>query len=230
MKAFAIACILLALRSTTGSADVIYPAALTQELGYAIGPEQPFPQPGDPLTWVGRVAGVGPVFDNLLPPGVYELTYVFDGSTCVEAGMFDDFVCMAGGPFAVFHGGTVAVYLDTTPDADFSNLATLQDGDLVLIADMYSILVAEDDPYPPCADRPDVTSYFTFVGGIWFDRVSSHGVGFEAVSHGEMLPYYVLPPELQALGFVFGADGVVDVYGPVPTKQTTWGAVKALYR
>jgi hypothetical protein len=220
--------------AVAATADVLYPAALTFEIGYAFGPQPPFPYQtyqalGAPLTLVGRVAAVGRPFDDLLPPGAYELTYVFEGSTCVEVGNFDD-LC-SGGEYAVFRGGTVTIYLDTTPDADFTSLSTFRDGDLTLIAEMSFMYVAKDDPFEACPwmpDNPDVPSWFTFVGGIWFDRVSNNGDGFEAAHKGEL--YFDVPPELQPLGYVCGIDGVVDIDGPVVIQSSTWGAVKALYR
>jgi hypothetical protein len=234
MRSLSIACLLL-VWAGGAVADPLYPAALTFETGYAFGPMPGFPwlaysSYGAPLTWVGRVGDVGPPFDDLLPLGAYELTYSFDGSTCTEVGNWDSFTCSSG-EYGVFRGGTFTLYIDSTPDADFANLTTFRDGDAVLIALTTATYVTDDDPHESCpwrSDEPDLSSFFLFVGGLWFDRVSSHGDGLEGICNGELEGS--VPSELQSLGYVFPADGIVDVYGPVPVASTTWGRVKALYR
>jgi hypothetical protein len=232
MKTLVVACFVF-LCTTGASGDVLYPAALTFEPGYAVGPLPGFPLSALPslgtLTLAGRVARVGRPFDDLLPSGAYELTYVFEGSALFGAGDWDG-EC-SGGVFAVFEGGTVSIYLDPTPDADFGNLATFRDGDVVLLALSSHIWVRNNDPQAACPwlpDEPDISAVMQFVEGLWFDRVSNHGEGFEASSHGELDGN--VSQELKALGFVFRADGTVDINGPVPVTPATWGAVKALYR
>jgi hypothetical protein len=233
MRVPAIGLVVLVLSATIGSADLLYPAALTFEPGYAIGPPGfPFlvyPEIGDPLTIVGRVALAGEPFDDLLPPGIYELTYVYDGFTCWRAGIAEDLQCI-GSNFGDFDNGAVAIYLDVTPDADFADLATFRDGDLVLWAEPSAASVADFDPTgcPWLPEVPDVVAWFTFVGGLWFDRVNDGGRGFQAMSNGELDGN--VPPELQSIGYIFRTDGIVDIYAPVAVKATTWGAVKALYR
>ncbi len=235
MKTLAVACCVL-LFAVGATGDVLYPAALTFEPGYASGPPAGFPvhdvapHYGDPLTIVGRVAEVKQPFDDLLPADTYELTFVFEGTTCTQWGMWDDIPC-AGGIFGTFQGGTVAIYLDASPDADFANPQTFHDGDLVLLGSLSIVSVLDSDPYiacPPRSDEPDVGAFFTFIGGTWFSRVSNDGVGFDAISEGELDDN--VSAELRALGYTFRVDGTVDIYGPVATEPVTWGRVKALYR
>jgi hypothetical protein len=71
-----------------------------------------------------------------------------------------------------------------------------------------------------------MTAYFTFTGGAWFERVSDNGVGFDGVSHGQLDIDVAMP----ASYYIFVVDGEVDIYATLPTRETTWGAVKALYR
>ena len=234
MKTLAVACCVL-LAAAGASADVLYPAALTFEPGYASGPPQGFPftsahpDYGDPLTMVGRVAEVRDPFTNLLPPGA-ELTYVFEGSTCAEWGNWDSPPC-DGGIYGMFSSGTVSFYLDTTPDADFTNPSTFRNGEIVLVAETPVVVVLDADPQGVCPmlpDEPDMTAYLTFVGGTWFSLVSNQGVGFNGKSEGELDGN--VPAELRALGYTFRVDGSVDIYGPVAVTSATWGSIKALYR
>ncbi len=234
MKPILAALFLAALLVPGVSADVLYPNALTFEPGFAAGPPQGFPywlwpDYGDPLTIVGRVAAVSAPFDDLLPAGPYELTYVYEGAACTQFGNWDNIPC-SGGLFGTFEGGTVSFYLDTTPDAEFLAPDTFRDGELVLLAQSSYVYVADDDPSgcPMLPNPPDVVAYFAFIGGSWFDRVSHNGAGFDAGSRGEL--DYDVSPVLQALGYIFRVDGTVDIDGPVPVEMTTWGRVKALYR
>jgi hypothetical protein len=234
MKSILAAFLLLTTMPAGARADILYPAALTFEPGYASGPPQGFPwlalpENGSPFTLVGRVATVGAPFEDLLPVGSYEITYVFEGSSCTQAGLWDNIPC-SGGLFATYQGGTVAFYLDATPDADFTNPATFRDGEAVLLAQSSYLYVLDDDP-GACVQLPnqsDVNTFFTFTGGTWFSRVSDNGNGLEGASTGELDDN--VPTPLAAQGYIFRVDGTVDVYGPVATEATTWGRVKAMYR
>ena len=213
--------------------DVIYYDALTLELGCALGPPLGFPSfveatSGTPLSWVGRVSNVGKPFDDLVPLG-YELTYAFEGSKCTVAGSWDDAPC-GRSAYGYFEGGTLTIYLDASPDADFTNLSTFHDGDAVLIAETSVIHMTDDDPYLLCPNRPDdpdASAFLHVVGGSWFDRASQDGHGFYGASWGEV--DQSVPPRLLIMGYAFRADGVIDLYSTVATTPTTWGAVKALY-
>ncbi|HEU4365538.1 MAG TPA: hypothetical protein VFT13_08760 [Candidatus Krumholzibacteria bacterium] len=236
MKSIVAALIFLVAVSPDPSAEVLYPAAIVLEPGYASGPPAGFPwmgmypDYGDPLVVVARVASVGEPFADLLPTGVYELTCVYEGSTCSAFGIWDNIPC-SGGVFGTFHNGTVAFYLDTAPDADFAFPSTFRDGEQVLIAQLFHVHVNDDDPWIACPqvpDVPDVTALFSFAGGTWFSRVSSDGVGMQGMSEGELDGD--VPAPLPALGYIFRVDGTFDVYGPVAVETTTWGRVKALYR
>jgi hypothetical protein len=234
MKAILVAVLIVATCAASASADVLYPAALTLEPGLAYGPPSGFPwmdlpDLGTPLVMEGRVATVGAPFDDLLPGGDWEITWVFEGSTCTQRGNWDDFQC-AGGLFATYEGGTLTLYLDTSPDANIFDPASFRDGEMVLQAQTSIVNATDNDPHVACPqrpDEPDVIAFFSFVGGTWFSRVSDNGTGLAGTSRGEL--DNGVPPGLEQL-FTFRVDGVVDVYGPVATEATTWGRVKAMYR
>src|SRR5688572_8408368 len=221
----ALVCILSVMNAT---AAPLYPSALTFEPGYASGPPDGFPwwampSMGAPLTIVGKVATVGAPFEDLVPAGGYELTYAFQGSTCTQSGNWDNIPC-SGGLFGTFQSGGIAWYLDTTPDADFTNLATFLDGELVLLAETSYVYVLDDDPEGACPmveSQPDVTAYLAFTGGTWFSRVSNQGKGLTGISEGEL--DNSVPAGLAALGYIFRVDGNVDIFGPVAVQSTTWG-------
>ena len=74
----------------------------------------------------GLLSRVDLFFEDLLPSGPYELTYLFAGATCISSS--PAWPECPRGSWGLFVGGTLSVYLDTTPDADFSNGDTFTDG------------------------------------------------------------------------------------------------------
>ncbi|MCI0452531.1 MAG: hypothetical protein L0Z51_09115 [Candidatus Latescibacteria bacterium] len=236
MKISVLAFVVLMLSFAVSDGDALFPAALTLEAGYGIGPPPPFPWQmhhaiGAPLIMAGRVSALGRPFDDIALPGSYELTYVFECARCVSADVCDGPPCTGGGDCGRFDDGNFTVYLDTTPDAVFTDLATFRDGDVVLLGLVSYTFVFDDDPHELCPmldDVADIDVFFHFVGGLWFDRVSNDEDGL--AGHGRCEMEAEVPAPLQSLGYVIRVDGVVDIDGPVPVTSTTWGAVKALYR
>jgi hypothetical protein len=231
----AIAAVLVICLAGVAHADIFYPDAITFGPSYAVasGAGYPdfFPPLGSPLLVVGMVTGVTAPFDDLLPSGPYEITWIASGATCNGYGNWDDFNCNRGGTIIDFGGGTISFFLDTTPDADFTNPSTFQDGELILVANTPAMHVSNDDPDGYCVtdDRPDVYLSFSFVGGSWFNRLAPGTVSY---GRGEIPGSYpdMIPEPLRALGYVLRIDGSIDVVGPVAAEPVTWGHVKALYR
>ena len=228
--------LLLLAFSPTVHAGVQYPGAITFGPAYAIADAEGFPYPfnpeyGSPLMVAGLVTSVGAPFNDLLPTGPYEVTFIIAGPTFSDYGVWDDFSCGRSGTDYSYGGGTVSFYLDTTPDADFTNPSTFQDGQLVLSASMNSIHITNDDPDGFCLleNHPDAYMSFAFTGGSWFHRVSGGVVCF---GNGEIPGSYpdMIPPALRPIGYVLRIDGSINVTGPVATEPSTWGRVKSLYR
>lgn len=226
----------LLLLSSLAGADVLYPDAITFGPSYVAGPPAGTPwiggaELGTPLLIAGTVTTVQAPFADLLPGGVFEMTFVFEGATCTGGGMWDDLTCQRGGTFMTFGGGTMSMFLDATPDADFTDLDSFRDGELVLQAGIQLIDITDDDPigFCPTEDYPDVRMLLSFIGGSWYHRVAPGTVSF---GEGEIPGPYpdMIPEALRAIGYVLRVDGNLDVFGPVATKPTTWGRVKAMYR
>lgn len=232
---FVLLLLLLAVFAHAAHADVLYLDAVTLEKGCALGPPLGFPtwavpENGSPLTWVGRVASVGEPFNHDLVPVGYEMTYVFEGSTCWLAETWSDPPC-GSGVTGYYTGGKLTIYLDPVPDADFTNLATFSDGDVALTLQTFRIDVTDYDPYILCPVRPDefdLLASIQVIGGLWADLVSTEGRGYYGDVWGEV--DQSVPAYLDFMGYAFRGEGVLRLYSTVATKSTTWGAVKALYR
>jgi hypothetical protein len=181
----------------------------------------------------GIVSGVNAPFSDLLPAPPYELTFVYENAVLVERGNYDG--DCSGGSYSTYQGGTLSIYLDTTPDADFTNTATFRDGDLVLaITQQWPMWVAGDDPQESCPmvekDNPDLQGAFVCSGGSWLFRVISDGKGFVSNFYGEDDRYDIVPAPIEAAGFIDRIHGSIDIVAPVATQPATWGYVKSLYR
>ena len=232
----AITALLLLCLPTLASAE-FFANEMTFGPAYASGPPLGFPWSGTmglntPLTLVGVITSVGAPLKDHLPSPPYELTMVIE-ATSSNVGNFDG-PC-TGGTYWAFYESAIAIYLDTTPDADFANPSTFRDGEMILQADVSPISIKDDDPAESCPmaeDAPDLFTQMWFTGGTWFPFVSDLGVGYYANAHAEIAGHAPdVPPELQALGYVLRVDGGLDLWIPVmATKPTTWGAVKSLYR
>lgn len=239
MKTAIAAAFLLLVVPGLAAADVLYDDAITFGPSYAFGPPAGFPwgvppDQGAPLFIFGMVSHLGAPFTDLLPAGSYEITCVLEGGTCGGYGMWDDLPC-SGGMDAPFYGGTMSIYLDPTPDADFMDFNSFRDGEMVLQAQTQVTSVTDDDPYENCPmvdDRPDVRTWFLFSGGSWFHRVDSGSGAMSGLGEGEIPGHYPdnVPPALQAMGYTLRIDGTMDIFGPTAVKPTTWGHVKSLYR
>jgi hypothetical protein len=175
------------------------------------------PRMGDSLWIVGSVAEFNAPFTGMVPMDAgHEATFSFDGFVCTESGMWDD-IPRAGGWYATFEGGTLKIYLDDTPDADFSNPATFRDGELLLEAQTFSLTLGTEPPH---------YAWFYFTGGSLFHVVSKDGVGYRAENPGTIA---AAPPAMRDLGYVGESHSSVNVLLPVPTEETSWGKIKMLY-
>lgn len=222
----------LALGGVARADELIYPSALVFAPGYGSSPSDfplgpNLPQLNDPLRYVGRISTVNDPFTDLLPVGDYEITFLLQGALCqIASDRYGPPPCLAY-PWAAFYGGSVSIYLDTSPDAVFTDESTLTDGELVLYMEGLQIILAPAD-YPdpiqcPWQDPADLFFGFEFTGGSWFERVNDES--FYSTFEGEVDA--AVPPELP---FTFHADGHIDIRKSVPTKPVTWGQMKSLYR
>lgn len=233
----AIATLLLLMVPALASAQFV-PNAMTFGPAYVSGPPFGFPWLSTPetnysLTVIGFITAVQAPLKDLIPDGTFELTFVFSGAHSSSVGYFDG-SCTDGNYWA-FNSSTLNVYLDTTPDGDFSNPGTFTDGEKVLTAEVSPTSVKDDDPAESCPmieDSPDVFAQMLFTGGTWYAHVSDGGIGYYANERGEIAGHSPdVPPALQAIGYVLRIDGEIDIWFPImTTRASTWGAVKSMYR
>jgi hypothetical protein len=227
----ALAFVLLTAFPAANPALADYDSALVLGTGYATGPAQwtpwiNLPSLEDSLWIFGSVAQANAPFDDLLPAGPYELTYVFEQYACVWSVHGEDLICSIT-DIAIFDLGSMRVYLDSSPDADLANPATFRDGTLVLSATAHPLQLFTEEH---CVNgrRYVQRAVMQFTGGAWFSRVSREGVGFTAGNIGEFRGD--IPANLIALGYIGQSTSRVDILVPTAVTPTTWGRIKAFYR
>lgn len=186
-----------------------------------------YPAIGDWMLLVGRVTGFQAPFADIdaNQPGV-EYSYRMTGSTLNGWGIWDDFEHNQGGTFVTYSGGWLEIYRDTTPDADFANVDTFADGELLLRASLGTLYLTSGSTYYPSQD-----CLVTFTGGTLFDRVNNHGAGTTGHNVGTFRTNRnQFPAPIAATGYFASSQSQLDIELPVPVQPTTWGGIKAQYK
>jgi hypothetical protein len=190
---------------------------------------------GDTLVVLGLVSS----FQGVLAPlftdhPTAEFTFVkadlILGNTFVYLPCGSEY-CAGGDPFS---GGELRIYREDTPDHDFSEPGSFTDGTLVLQADYDSYTHYWTRQSPPPITTTDMEARLHFTGGSEFARVSNDlGQGFIATEIGPGTSDSSgdpLPPELEALGYLYRFYTTLDLTGEIPVRSTTWSSLKSLYR
>lgn len=187
--------------------------------------DEQFSQVGDELVILGTVAQFQEPFEDLdaNAAGV-EYTYVFDGliSLGTAQGGANPFFSYTTN----YSGGAFRIYEDFTPDADFVNPASFEDGTLILSGTFSGFHIVTYSF--SCAGTQNADLQFT--GGSLFSRVSSGGIGTTGIDTGVFnLCASTVPDALEALGYFARSDTKIDIVPPTPVEPTTWGQIKRLY-
>ncbi len=188
--------------------------------------DEQFSQVGDELVILGTVAQFQEPFEDLDANAVgVEYTYVFDGlismgTTQGGSGSFLNYTTN-------YNGGSFRIYEDTTPDMDWADPATFQDGTMILSGTFSGFHIVTYSFICSGSENADLQ----FTGGTLFDRVSSGGVGTTGIN----TPLFNLcadtvPDNLEALGYFARSDTKLDIVPPTPVKPTSWSLIKQLYK
>jgi hypothetical protein len=174
---------------------------------------------GDVLTIVGKVVDFNDPFADLDPNAAgVEYTYIMTGLVSMGTAPLSP-------PYPTnYAGGTFRIYEDTSPDADFANLATFQDGTLILegaFSGFHTTAISRSGTQ---------NSDFQFTGGSLFSRVSQYGVGFIGINTGLFSVHTdFVPLDQQNQGYFGMSDTKLDVTQAVATEPSTWGRIKNQY-
>ena len=200
---------------------------------------EPAPTPtnlpaGSVLQAVGTVSTFGPplAFLNATMPTI-EYTFFCDSLLSLGTATIGPPATQIYRTF--YTGGTIKVYSDPTPDAAF-------------------------DPFPPNANVPSTftdlappiltgnfTSFVVTTNNFTVFKVGNLEGNIEWTG-GTLINYFLggnnqlcpglltggatwnTAPGIGIPGYLFRHDGKIDLPCPVPTKQSTWGQLKQLYR
>jgi len=177
---------------------------------------------------LGTVSDAGPPIEGIATgdPGV-EITYVLDGMSNPNVGFWDSTDLSYGGMIYIFQSGSFRLYSDNSPDRDFSDPATFQDGQLLLEGTLSDYEIGSSG-YPCLECVPAHWGWVDFTDGDLFSLVSRNGAGYrgwiEQTSLGDAPLDSLISP-----GRSFPTHGWLTLYVPVATLETTWGRIKRLY-
>lgn len=186
--------------------------------------------PGSEMKIVGIVSSFGPplAFLNASDP---TKDYTFYVSGLISNGT--TVIGSAGSQFYVttYTGGTIQVYEGTPRDAVFdpnppnANVpSTFTNGTLILSGTITGFYTQTNDF--TAFDTGNAEGNITWTGGSLFGVVSQSGEPCPSLFTGGLTWY----PSLLIPGYLFRHDGKIDVDCPSPTRSSTWGRVKSLYR
>ena len=173
---------------------------------------------GDMLTIVGKVVVFNDPFADLDPNAAgIEYTYVMT-DLISQGTTFTSYY------LTNYSGGVFRIYEDSSPDADFVDMATFQDGTMILEGAFSGFRITTN------SSTGTQNADFQFTGGTLFNRVSQFGVGFIGVNTGNFSVSTMFVPQTQRNQGYFGmSDTKLDVTQPVATESSTWGRIKNLY-
>ena len=183
---------------------------------------------------VGTVSIFGPPLDflNATMPGT-EYTFFCDGLTSLGT--------TSSGPpsttvyTTLFTGGTIAVYGDPTPDADFAPFppnahvpSTFTDDPPPLLIGVFTNFIVTTNNFT-AFKTGTIEGNIAWTGGTLID--------FFKGANGQTCPglftggaTWNTAPGVGIPGYLFRHDGKIDLQCPVPTVKSSWSRLKQLYR
>jgi hypothetical protein len=181
---------------------------------------------------VGTISQFGPPLDYL-NAGNPAVEYTFYVHALISNGTVP-----TGPPATEFYtttftGGLIEVYFDSSPDASFDPNppnagvpADFIDGGPPLLTGIFTSFTVQTDNF---------TAFN--IGTIEGDIVWTGGSELPSLNNGSGgtcpglltggLTYY---PPVSIPGYLYRHDGKIDQQCPTPTRKSTWGSIKSLYR
>lgn len=224
--------ILAALLAGALAAPVIAGPAIDWDPAYFWEPGATFSNsiPGNQMQIVGTISAFGPPlqFLNANDPTKDYTFYV--------SGLISNGTTTIGAPGSQFYlttynGGTISIYEGTPRDAVFdpnppnANVpSTFTNGTLLLTGTISGFYTQTNDF--TAFNTGNAEGTITWTGGTLFPYVSHSGEPCPSLFTGGATWY----PPVMIAGYLFRHDGKIDVDCPSPTKSSTWGRVKSLYR
>lgn len=189
---------------------------------------------GGVMRFVGTVSVFGPPLDflNATMPAT---EYTFTGDNLVSLGT------VTVGPPATqiyttaYTGGLIQVFADPTPDAVFApNPPNAQvpstfanDAPPILVGNFTSFVVTTNNF--TAFQTGNIEGNINWTGGTLIDKFRD---GTGAICPGLFTggATWNTAPGIGIPGYLFRHDGKIDLQCPVPTRKSTWGVLKQLYR
>ena len=189
---------------------------------------------GGIMRFVGTVSVFGPPLDylNATMPAT---EYTFTGDSLVSLGT------LTFGPPATqiystsYSGGVIKVYADPTPDAVFAPFppngqvpSTFENDPPPILIGYFTRYVVTTNNFT-AFQTGNIDGDINWQGGTLIDKFRGAG---GAICPGLFTGgiTWNTAPGIGIPGYLFRHDGKIDLQCPVPTRKSTWGVLKQLYR
>jgi hypothetical protein len=187
--------------------------------------------PGGQLFIVGTISNFGPPL-NFLNASDPSKDYTFYVHGMISTGTVPTPVPPLGTYYTTnYTGGVIDIYEGTPRDAVFTPLppngdvpSTFINGTLILTGSVSNFYWVSNNF--TAFDNGNAEGNITWTGGTLFSFISPQGQPCPSLFTGgtTWLPSLMIP------GYLFRHEGKLDLDCPSPTRNSTWGRVKSLYR
>jgi hypothetical protein len=182
---------------------------------------------------VGTISVFGPPLDflNATMPAT-EYTFYMNGLQSLGTTSFGPPATTIYTTF--FNGGTIDVFADPTPDAVFAPTppnaqvpSTFTDVPPPILSGHFTSLVVTTNNFT-AFKTGNIEGDIEWTGGTLLPFFQSGGTTCPGLFTGGAT--WNTAPGVGIVGYLFRHDGKIDLQCPVPTKKSSWGNVKQLYR
>lgn len=198
---------------------------------YEAGATPNHSNPGGQLFIVGIISVFAPPLDflNASDP-TKDYTFYIHG--LVSNGTVNSAFPPYGSFFTTsYNGGSIEIYEGTPRDAVFDPFppnanvpSTFTNGLLILSGTMTGFYWQSNDF--TLLKTGNAEGHILWTGGAYFNRVSHNELPCPSLFTGGL----TWRPSVMIDGYVFRHQGKLDLDCPTPTRSSTWGRVKTLYR
>lgn len=132
-----------------------------------------------------------------------------------------------------YSGGQIEVYFDATPDASFDPNppnagvpADFIDGGPPILTGIFTQFVVQSNNFT-AFNTGNIEGNIVWTGGSLYNQLTQSGSGpCPGLFTGGSTWY----PGVMFPGYIYRHDGKIDLQCPTPSRSSTWGAIKSLYR
>jgi hypothetical protein len=188
--------------------------------------------PGSEFHLVGTISSFGP------PLAFLDASDPTKEFTFYVHGLISQGTTSQGSPSMMFYqtqysGGTIEIYQDNAPNATFAPNppnalvpSTFTDGGPPILTGSFTSFLVESNNFTTY-DVGNIEGGINWTGGTLYPQLSQ---GSSQPCPGLFMGGTTWYPGVMFPGYIYRHDGKIDLQCPTPTRSSTWGRLKTLYR